>query len=395
MGINLGNNQPQASTQAATAATVQTQATTTALVEVPTYSVEAEQKSVYDELRNSPEIQALTSQIEVHNIETITNFGADAAEEISKAADAVLNNVTMPQLNESSELLVSLNKLMGKFEPAELEPPPPPNLFDKILNIFNSSRFKRELDRILKKYDTFGNEIDKIYTQLKKYETEIKQANREQEEIYQANIQFYKKLVKYIVAGEEACKELDQVIADTKAEFDRTGDNETMLLLNSYNNAKDMLDQRVDDLRKAEMVAMQSLPVIKNQQYNNMNLARKINSAFIITLPIFKTNLAQAIHIKRQRMQAEALQALDDTTNKLIMQNAKNFANNSKLIAKQTSGSSIKVETLENSWKEIVNGIQETQRIQEAAKKQRMDDKKRLESLKSEYGKMFEVPGAK
>ena len=168
-----------------------------------------------------------------------------------------------------------------------------------------------------------------------------------------------------------------------------------MLLLNSYNNAKDMLDQRVDDLRKAEMVAMQSLPVIKNQQYNNMNLARKINSAFIITLPIFKTNLAQAIHIKRQRMQAEALQALDDTTNKLIMQNAKNFANNSKLIAKQTSGSSIKVETLENSWKEIVNGIQETQRIQEAAKKQRMDDKKRLESLKSEYGKMFEVPGAK
>ena len=395
MGINLGNNQPQASTQAATAATVQTQATTTALVEVPTYSVEAEQKSVYDELRNSPEIQALTSQIEVHNIETITNFGADAAEEISKAADAVLNNVTMPQLNESSERLVSLNKLMGKFEPAELEPPPPPNLFDKILNIFNSSRFKRELDRILKKYDTFGNEIDKIYTQLKKYETEIKQANREQEEIYQANIQFYKKLVKYIVAGEEACKELDQVIADTKAEFDRTGDNETMLLLNSYNNAKDMLDQRVDDLRKAEMVAMQSLPVIKNQQYNNMNLARKINSAFIITLPIFKTNLAQAIHIKRQRMQAEALQALDDTTNKLIMQNAKNFANNSKLIAKQTSGSSIKVETLENSWKEIVNGIQETQRIQEAAKKQRMDDKKRLESLKSEYGKMFEVPGAK
>ena len=178
MGINLGNNQPQASTQAATAATVQTQATTTALVEVPTYSVEAEQKSVYDELRNSPEIQALTSQIEVHNIETITNFGADAAEEISKAADAVLNNVTMPQLNESSELLVSLNKLMGKFEPAELEPPPPPNLFDKILNIFNSSRFKRELDRILKKYDTFGNEIDKIYTQLKKYETEIKQKKK-------------------------------------------------------------------------------------------------------------------------------------------------------------------------------------------------------------------------
>lgn len=395
MGINLGNKQssPQTAVAPVVATPVQP-ATTTAMVEIPTYSVEAEKQSAYDALRNSPEIQALTSQIEINNIETISNFGADAAEEISRAADAVLNNVTMPQLNESSELLVSLNKLMDKFEPEELEPPREPTFLDKIWNWLRRSKLMKELEKILKKYETFGNEIDKIYTQLKKYETDIKMANRQQEEIYQANIQFYKNLVKYIVAGEEACKELDQVIAETQAEYDRTGDNETMLLLNSYNNARDMLDQRVDDLRKAEMVAMQSLPVIKNQQYNNMNLARKINSAFIVTLPIFKTNLAQAIHIKRQRMQAEALQALDDKTNQLIMQNAKNFANNSKLIAKQTSSSSIKIETLENSWREIVNGIQETQRIQEAARKQREDDKKRLENLKGEYGKMFQIPEA-
>ena len=39
---------------------------------------------------------------------------------------------------------------------------------------------------------------------------------------------------------------------------------------------------------------MQSIPMIKTMQFSNMNLVRKINSAFIITLPVFKQALAQA-----------------------------------------------------------------------------------------------------
>jgi uncharacterized protein YaaN involved in tellurite resistance len=210
--------------------------------------------------------------------------------------------------------------------------------------------------------------------------------------LYQANVSYYKDLVKYIVAGEAASEELAKIIQDTQAEYSRTNDNEMMLRLNDYNKAKEMLDQRVDDLRKAEMVALQSLPTIKNQQYNNMNLVRKINSAFIITLPIFKTNLAQAIQIKRQKLQADAIAALDEKTNQLLVQNAKNVATQSKQIAKMASGSSIKIETLEKSWREIVNGIQETQRIQEAAKRQREDDKKRLESIKDDFKKLFGSP---
>ena len=390
MAINMGNTAP--SQQTATAVNVQAQpaAMTTDLVEVPAFNMEAERQATYDMLKQSPEIQALTSQIEINNIETITGFGAEAAEEISRASDSVLNNVSLPQLNESSDLLVSLNKVMEQFLPEELTPKPE-SFWDKIVNFFKGG-LKKQLDNILRKYETFGGEVDKIYTQLKKYETDIKLANRQQEELYQANLSYYRDLVKYIVAGEAASEELAKIIQDTQAEYERSGDNELMMRLNDYNKAKEMLDQRVDDLRKAEMVAIQSLPTIKNQQYNNMNLVRKINSAFIITLPIFKTNLAQAIQIKRQKLQADAIAALDEKTNQLLVQNAKNVATQSKQIAKMASGSSIKVETLEKSWREIVNGIQETQRIQEAAKRQREDDKKRLEAIKDDFKKVFGSP---
>ena len=126
-------------------------------------------------------------------------------------------------------------------------------------------------------------------------------------------------------------------------------------------------------------------------EFSNINLIRKINSAFIITLPIFKQSLAQAIMLKRQRLQAEALSELDKKTNEMILKNATNTVEQAKLTAQMASGSSIKVDTLEKSWKTIVNGIEETKRIQDDARRQRAEDKVKLENIKNEFYKKFGV----
>ena len=126
-------------------------------------------------------------------------------------------------------------------------------------------------------------------------------------------------------------------------------------------------------------------------EFSNINLIRKINSAFIITLPIFKQSLAQAIMLKRQRLQAEALSELDKKTNEMILKNATNTVEQAKLTAQMASGSSIKVDTLEKSWRTIVNGIEETKRIQDDARRQRAEDKVKLENIKNEFYKKFGV----
>ena len=138
-------------------------------------------------------------------------------------------------------------------------------------------------------------------------------------------------------------------------------------------------------------MAMQTIPMLKTMEFSNINLIRKINSAFIITLPIFKQSLAQAIMLKRQRLQAEALSELDKKTNEMILKNATNTVEQAKLTAQMASGSSIKVDTLEKSWKTIVNGIEETKRIQDEARRQRAEDKVKLENIKNEFYKKFGV----
>ena len=209
--------------------------------------------------------------------------------------------------------------------------------------------------------------------------------------MFETNVNFYHELVKYILAGEQACKEIQDYIEQRKQYMETGGDQSVQFELTSLNQALMMMEQRTQDLRVAENVAMQTIPMLKTMEFSNINLIRKINSAFIITLPIFKQSLAQAIMLKRQRLQAEALSELDKKTNEMILKNATNTVEQAKLTAQMASGSSIKVDTLEKSWRTIVNGIEETKRIQDDARRQRVEDKAKLENIKNEFYKKFGV----
>lgn len=355
---------------------------------VEQYDIAADRQQMNDTLTNSAEVDNLASTIEVYNLETIVSFGAEAAEEISKASDVVLNSMNMSQLDDSSEMLNTLTKIMSKFDIDELKENP--GLFGKMFG-----NLRKQLDKILAKYHTMGEEVDKIYVQLKQYESEIKQSNRKLEQMFQANVNYYHDLVKYILAGEQGCRELEAYIAQRQADMEATGDNSIQFELQSLQQALMMLEQRTQDLRTAESVAMQSIPMIKTMEFSNMNLVRKINSAFIITLPVFKQALAQAIMLKRQKIQAEAMSALDEKTNEMLMKNARNTVEQSKMTARLASGSSIKIETLETTWRTIVNGIEETKQIQDNARQKRVQDQARLETIKSEFNKMYHMPDKK
>ncbi len=376
MGIDFSKVTPPASSAGSAPAA------STEIETVQPYDIVADRQQMNETLTNSEEVDALVSTIEVNNLETIVSFGAEAAEEIAKASDVVLNSMSMSQLDESSEMLESLSKIMSKFDPSELQENK--GLFNKLFG-----NMKKQLEKILDKYHTMGEEVDKIYVQLREYEGEIKQSNRKLEQMFDANIDYYHQLVKYILAGEQGCRELEAYIAQRQADFEATGDNSIQLELAGLNNALMMLEQRTQDLRVAENIAIQSIPMIKTMAYSNMNLVRKINSAFIVTLPVFKQGLAQAVMLKRQKIQAEALSELDKKTNEMLIKNAKNTVEQSKMTARLASGSSVKIETLETTWRTIVNGIEETQNIQKEARKQRIDDAARLENIKQEFLKTY------
>ncbi|MEG1311420.1 MAG: toxic anion resistance protein [Romboutsia sp.] len=337
-----------------------------------------EQSDLYKQnLRQMREVQDLTNEIEVQNINSIIQFGQKASENISKVSDELLVSIKEVKAEEAGEMLLSLTKIMDKFDIKEFDNQKQPGLISKL--------FKNAGDTIAKlfqKYDTMGYEIEKVYILLKKYENEIKDSNEKLKKLYDGNIEYYKQLEKYIVAGELASEEVDMYISQFSNDMTMNID-EKQMMTQSLEVCKEMLQQRLYDLKVAENIAIQAAPMIQTIQLSNFNLLRKINTSFIITLPIFKQCLAQAIILKRQEIQAKSLKQLDDKTNELIMRNAQSTARQSVDIAKMASGSVVAIETLEKSYQTIMKGIEETKSIQQENKSKRNENTLKLEQIKS------------
>lgn len=387
MGLQFtpGAGQTQQNTEIqATGTVVQTadeQKLNMQIEEAKNFNIVVKTEEIKQQLATSEEIDKLVSTINVNDSSTIVNFGSEAAEHISQASDQVLRSMSIDQINDTGVMLKALSEIMEQFDAKELEDKP---------TFFGN--MKKKLEKILSKYDNMGKGIDKIYVQLKQYEGEIGQANQKLSEMYEANIGYYQELCKYIMAGEQAVAELDNFIAQYQAKVAENPDDGTIRMdLSNLQQMREILDQRVMDLKVAENVALQTVPMLKTMEYSNLNLVRKINSAFIITMPVFKQSLAQAIMLKRQRIQAESLKALDDKTNELLIKNANNTVEQSKLIAQMSANSSIKVETLQQTWQTIVSGIDEVQAIQDAAREKRKVDSAALEQIKADYKKRMKA----
>lgn len=342
------------------------------------------QVATVEQLKERPEeIRALTSEIQLGDVNTVVNFGKGAADEISKCSDMVLRSVEADKVASTGVMLKALGNIMDKFDPKELEDVESKNIFKRLF-----VNAQKQLEQILSKYNTMGGEIDKIYIELKQYEEDIYKANEHLEQMYNNNVSYYQTLAKYILAGEDGIGQLEAYRQTKEQEYKERGDESTRLEIQTIEQSKQLLEQRVQDLRMAEMVAMQSIPMIRSMQFSNLNLVRKINSAFIITLPAFKQMVAQAVMLKRQKIQIDAMTALDDRTNEMLVRNAQNTAEQTKRAVELAGSTSIKMETLETTWNVIMTGIDETRKIQQTLEEQRGTDKQKLEDMKHKYEKM-------
>lgn len=347
------------------------------------YSLTSAQEKYKQEILASGDIDALTAEVNIAVPETILNFGKSAADEMSKCADVVLQKYNMEAVDDTSKLVAQLSKLMDRIDMGELK-----GEEKGISKLFGTAKSK--LEKIINKYKTIGSEMEGICAKLMTYENQIKSTNRDLNSLYEGAKVSYKELVKYILAGEQAIKEIDDYLAELQKQSEETNDPETSMQIQNVSQARTLMEQRVMDLRGAESVALQSIPTLKIMEYTNMNLSRKVNSAFIVTIPAFKTAMSQAVINKQQKMQAKGLETLDETTNKLLQLNAQSTVNNLKMGQKLASTSAIKVETIENTWNTIMNGIKEYKEMEKQYSQQRAQESQRIEQLNNQYLTMIQ-----
>ena len=315
-----------------------------------------------ERLKQLPEVKNLTNEINIADVNSVIVFGQKPSQGISQMSDSILATTKRVTPEEASRMIVQLTKLMDKFDIKELETPPENQSAVKRMftNLMNS------IDKLYAKYENLGKDVDKIRVILEQNKNDIMKTQQDLEQQYQANVTFYQDL------------ELASIPQKNMPE------DQKQMYHQRLEKISEMLDSRIYDLRLAENVAMQTCPMIFNMQVSNFNLLRQIESSFIITLPIFKQCIINAIQLKRQAIQSEANNKLAEKTQELWMRNAQNTATQTVNITRDVNKGTFDIDKLQSSYQTIFSGIEQSKQIADDLAKQRKTNTQTLETMKQD-----------
>ncbi|MEP3649619.1 MAG: toxic anion resistance protein, partial [Sulfitobacter pontiacus] len=205
--------------------------------------------------------------------------------------------------------------------------------------------------------------------------------------LYDKTLQFYDELALYIAAGTEKLEELDGTIIPLKAaEVDKAPEDDQVMVaqeLRDLRAARDDLERRVHDLKLTRQVTMQSLPSIRLVQENDKSLVTKINSTLVNTVPLWETQLAQAVTIQRSVEAAAAVRDANDLTNELLTSNAQNLRESNKVIRTEMERGVFDIEAVKQANADLIGTIQESLQIADEGKARRASAEKDLQEMEA------------
>lgn len=261
-------------------------------------------------------VQALVRQIDLADPGSILRFGAEAQNRAATAADAMLGAARNPATGEAGTALSGLLQTLRGFDVTKLSQQP--GLVGRLLG-----RGKAEAASLVTRYESVRGQVEAIGDKLDTHRTGLMEDVERLERLYAATLDWFHSLADYIAAGEAVLARTDaEAIPAAQREAEGQPGSLAPQKLADLRAARDTLDRRVHDLRLTRQVAMQALPSIRLIQDNDRALSAKIQSVLANTVPLWRTQLAQALAIQRMRDASAAIRGATDLTNQLLTANA-------------------------------------------------------------------------
>ena len=191
------------------------------------------------------------------------------------------------------------------------------------------------------------------------------------DDLYDENWEIYKGLTLYIKAGEIAIEKAKTDLTEMYSAARSSGRPEDAVKADDFSAQIDEFDKQIDALRRTRAVCLQSAPRIKSIQRMDTALTRKLQTSIMDMLPLWRNQLAQSIAQEHTIKAAEAANAVDDMTNKMLREGAKQFHTAVVESAKASQRSSIDTETIDFVYNEVVTAVSDVMTIEEEGRRQR------------------------
>jgi uncharacterized protein YaaN involved in tellurite resistance len=332
------------------------------------------------------EIRRRMNEVDVKNTQSIIKFGSKAQENLTAISDEMLDGVRNKDVGPAGNSLRKMVNTIRGFDVTELAPGASQGFLSRIW-AWITGRSSKVADFVTQ-YEEVRGQIDKVQDELLGHETKLLKDIKFLDKLYDSSLGFYDELALYIAAGEEKLRELDATVIPAKvAEVENAAQGDGVLEaqeLRDLRAARDDLERRVHDLKLTRQVTMQSLPSIRLVQENDKSLVNKINSTLVNTVPLWQTQLAQAVTIQRSRDAAGAVKGATDLTNELLTKNADNLQMANREVREQMERGVFDIEAVKTANARLIQTIEESLAIADEGKKNRADAEAELLKMEAE-----------
>ncbi|MCB2135545.1 MAG: toxic anion resistance protein [Rhodobacteraceae bacterium] len=327
-------------------------------------------------------IRKRIAEIDLTDTGSIVNFGSAAQGELQQISQSMLDDVRNKDVGPAGDSLRDIVTTIRGFSVSELDVRRKLSWWEKLLG--RTAPFANFLAR----FEKVQGQIDKITDDLLGHEHKLLKDIKSLDILYDKTLGFYDELALYIAAGEEKIRLIDaEDIPAKEAAVAAAPESDKVMAaqeLRDLRAARDDLERRVHDLKLTRQVTMQSLPSIRLVQENDKSLVTKINSTLVNTVPLWETQLAQAVTIQRSAEAATAVRDANDLTNELLTANAKNLRQANEIVRTEMERGVFDIEAVKTANAELIGTIEDSLRIADEGKRKRAAAEVELTKMEAE-----------
>lgn len=327
-------------------------------------------------------IRSRMAEIDLKDSNSILRFGTRAQADLQQISQAMLADVKTKEVGPAGDSLRAVVTTIRGFSTSELDMRRDRSWWEKLLG--RSAPFAK----FVANYEQVQTQIDRITAELEAHEQKLLKDIKSLDVLYDRTLSFYDELALYIAAGTEKLAELDRdTIPAKEAELAATSDADQVIEaqeLRDLRTLRDDLERRVHDLKLTRQVTMQSLPSIRLVQENDKSLVTKINSTLVNTVPLWETQLAQAVTIQRSAEAARAVREASDLTNELLTRNADNLRAANAQIRTETERGVFDIQAVQTANAQLIATIEDSLRIADEGRTRRASAEEELTRMEAE-----------
>lgn len=341
----------------------------------------------YDELTEEQKqaIDQFLTKIDVSNTAQILQFGASAQKNISQFSDTVLAEVKTKNVGQVGDLLSGLVSELKSFQSDSS------SILNSKPSFFNSA--KKQLNKIIAKYNKVENNIETIEKTLEAQKLTMLKDIATFDTMYDKNLEYFKELSLYIIAGEKKLEELKNVtLPALEAKARETSEQLDVQTVKDMADTINRFEKKIYDLKTTRIISIQMAPQIRLIQNNDSELISKIQSSIINTIPLWKNQIVISLGLANAKTALETQRKVTDITNDMLKANSELLKQGTIEVAQESERAIVDVETLSKTNADIIETLDTVLQIHTEGKRKRQEAEIELAKIESELkNKLLEV----